>query len=573
MRGFLTNVSAAVRAVWLALIAPLVLWAGIAGAMSDALMEQYNQHTALKQQRKYTEAIPFAKRALEIGENEFGPNHLDTAIFANNLGFLYEAQGRYGEAEPLYRRSLAIREKALGREHPDVAASLKNLGFLYEAQGRYGEAEPLYKRSLAIKDKALGLDHPDVAAGLSNLSGIYFYQGRYDKALTETRRATTIHAGRAAHGGEAKSSGGIAEQASVGFMFHAHVRIASRYAKEKPEERSELLAETFRVAQLARATSTGATVSRMGARFAAGSDRLAETVRRRQDTLERWRQVGADLVKAVSAAPIERNSTAEEDLQNLLADLDTRLAELDAKVAEEFPQFAEIANPRPLALADAQALLGADEAILTHLAGGEESYLWVARRDRAEFFTIEISAEELRRAVTELRAGVDLSQVRRLRDVPAFDTQLAHELYTKLLGPPKPLLEGTRHVFLVPDGALQSLPLGVLVTEEPQGEFVDLTGYRHTQWLARKYAVTVLPSVSSLRALRVFAARTRAAKPFIGYGDPLLDGGPSGPRGIKVAGLFARGGVADVSRVRNLASLPETAAELNAMATALGAPM
>ena len=94
MRGFLTNVSAAVRMVWLALVAHLVLWPGIAGAESEALMEQYNQYKALNEQGKYDEGLPFARRALELGEDEFGPDHPTTAILLNNLAELYRAQGR-----------------------------------------------------------------------------------------------------------------------------------------------------------------------------------------------------------------------------------------------------------------------------------------------------------------------------------------------------------------------------------------------------------------------------------------------------------------------------------------------
>ena len=45
-------------------------------------------------------------------------------------------------------------------------------------------------------------------------------------------------------------------------------------------------------------------------------------------------------------------------------------------------------------------------------------------------------------------------------------------------------------------------------------------------WLAKKYAMTVLPSVSSLRALRHFARATLASRPFIGFGDPKLKGDP-----------------------------------------------
>ncbi len=132
------------------------------------------------------------------------------------------------------------------------------------------------------------------------------------------------------------------------------------------------------------------------------------------------------------------------------------------------------------------------------------------------------------------------------------------------------MLDGARHVFVVPDDALQSLPLGVLLTEEPQGAFEDFAGYRQAPWLARKYAMTVLPSVSSLRALRRFAKVARARRPFTGFGDPVLEGMPGDRRGIEIASVF-RGALADVDTVRRLPPLPETADELRAIAKVLNA--
>ena len=82
--------------------------------------------------------------------------------------------------------------------------------------------------------------------------------------------------------------------------------------------------------------------------------------------------------------------------------------------------------------------------------------------------------------------------------------------------------------------------------------------------------MTTLPSVASLRALRAFASATKSTKPFIGVGDPLLEGEAGGGRGVEIASLF-RGAIADVEEVRNLTRLPDTADELRAMAVYLGA--
>src|SRR5436190_21672052 len=55
---------------------------------------------------------------------------------------LYRA-GRYSDAVPIARKVLEIREKTLGPVAPDTATSLNNLGELYERMGDYAEAEPL----------------------------------------------------------------------------------------------------------------------------------------------------------------------------------------------------------------------------------------------------------------------------------------------------------------------------------------------------------------------------------------------------------------------------------------------
>tara|TARA_B100000029_G_C17128806_1_gene797966 strand:- start:17 stop:232 length:216 start_codon:yes stop_codon:yes gene_type:complete len=57
----------------------------------------------------------------------------------------------------------------------------------------------------------------------------------------------------------------------------------------------------------------------------------------------------------------------------------------------------------------------------------------------------------------------------------------------------------------VTDGPLQSLPLSILVTEQPEGDLLNLEDYRDASWLAKSYALTTPPSVGSLRALRLFA--------------------------------------------------------------------
>lgn len=66
---------------------------------------------------KYDRAVVVAKKALQVAEQNVGPNHPDVATSLNGLAALYRMQGDYAKAEPLLKRALAIKENALGPNH------------------------------------------------------------------------------------------------------------------------------------------------------------------------------------------------------------------------------------------------------------------------------------------------------------------------------------------------------------------------------------------------------------------------------------------------------------------------
>jgi CHAT domain-containing protein len=99
--------------------------------------------------------------------------------------------------------------------------------------------------------------------------------------------------------------------------------------------------------------------------------------------------------------------------------------------------------------------------------------------------------------------------------------------------------------------------------------------------LLRRHAVSVLPSVASLKALRMLARKDEAKSPLIGFGDPVFNADeeitPVGQGRAVVATRsytdFWKGQGADRAVLsKALQRLPETAAELRAVAQNLGAP-
>jgi CHAT domain-containing protein len=573
----------------------------------DVAQSLNNLAELYRAQGRYAEAEPLYKRALAIWEKALGPEHPDVATSRNNLAELYRVQGRYAEAEPLYRRALAIREKALGPEHPDMAASLNNLALLYytqglyaeveslylralqidekvlgpehpgvatdlnnlaqlyRAQGRYAEAEPFYQRAVAIWEKALGPEHPNVAAGLKNLASTYYFdQGRYAEALDAIRSAARIHRARFAAGGSES------ELRQARGVFIGYLAVARAVMEAQPEQHRALIAEALEAMQLSRGSSVATAVAQMAARFSAGTDALAAVVRERQDAAARWRALDDRLIAAAAEPPEKRSPQAEAADRAALSELGATITRLDERLAREFPAYAEIASPRLIALDELQALLHPDEALLAYAVWTDRTFVLAVRGEHGTLFEVAVGAEALREAVAELRASLTPEGIRTTEQLRkrGFPATRAFELYAKLFASAEQVLQGARHVFVVPDDALQSLPLGVLLTEEPQGPFVDFSGYAQAPWLARKYAMSVLPSISSLRALRQFAGAAKADVPFRGVGNPKL-GTPGSHRGLVLAQLF-RGPLADRAALLELPSLPETELELRDMAESMG---
>jgi CHAT domain-containing protein len=120
---------------------------------------------------------------------------------------------------------------------------------------------------------------------------------------------------------------------------------------------------------------------------------------------------------------------------------------------------------------------------------------------------------------------------------------------------------------------------------KPVLQIKDVALYRDAAWLIKRHAISVLPSVASLRSLRLLARKSESAKPMIGFGDPIFDPAPRpvalpggsakkrrAPAITRAYSEFWQGSAGDrLKLVAALPPLPETADELTAVAAKLGA--
>jgi CHAT domain-containing protein len=643
---------------------------GTVPSVLGTLVELY-QHTG-----RTSDALVLAQRRLDPGANP--PKADNTGAALGQLADLYQDLGRYGEAEPLFRRALAIfaKELAVAAERDDrhhakyniasagsrlaglylmqgrfieaesllqaalstyeerenglaLARTVTSLGNVYRALGRYDEAAANYERAIAIAKKRLAPDEPQLARTLNDRAIFRAQTGDLPGALESSRSAVQI---ATALLGRNLGAGSVFELAPLRQYFNSNLAIL-RQALGQKLVGPAALEEAFEVAQWASQSAAATALGQMAARLASGSGALAQLVRAQQDAVGEQRGLDKTLLEELSKPAEQRAATREQSLRKRMGELEHRLGELNVLIGTEFPDYAELARSKPLKIAQAQQLLGADEALMFFLLGDKESYVFALTREGFEWRTVALGGDALARKIAAFRRGLDVDALQRglerLQCTQAeadkrglsriecgqalakeceeaekrglarpdcataqgrrelFDLGLAHELYGTLLGPIEPLIKDKRHLIVVPSGALTALPFHLLVTEKPAVAVPqvnaprDLSAYHDAGWLLKRHAVSVLPSVASLKALRVFARKEQGAKPLVGFGDPVFNAEeenrviPAQERTVVATRSypeFWKGTDIDRSMLRGLPRLPETAAELRAVAKNLGAP-
>ncbi len=585
----------------------------------DTLRSVNNLATLYYTQRRYAEAEPLYQRVLEAYERVLGKEHPETLISVNNLAELYRIQFRYAEAEPLCKRALEAQERTLGKEHPDTLRSVNNLAILYQDRGRLAEAEALLKRALEAYERALGKEHPDTLGSVNNLAALYYARHDWSRAAAYWRRSTASLALRTQRGSEE-----VTAQAPAGkqkseteqnrWQFTNLVKAVWRLTPEGSTPGAKDAREMFETAQWAQSSKAAASLLQMAVRGASRDVRLAAQVRERQDLLAEWQRRDGLRNTWLGQPADKRNAQAEAENDTRLAAIDTRMKEIDAELAVKFPDYAALATPAPASVEEVQAQLGANEALVFILdtagwqSAPEDTFIWVVTKTGMRWVRSDLGTTALAREVQALRCGLDgaawegkscadltgqtYTDADRNAGKPLpFDYIRAHKLYQALFGQVEDLIKG-KQLLLVPSGPLTQLPFQVLVTAAPAEN-----DPRQTAWLIREHALTVLPAVSSLKALRRVVRPSAATKPMIGFGNPLLDGPDDryeerarlardfrqcprmgmtrvasalGERG-GVAQIETRGGMADIAFIRKLQPLPETAVELCDVARGLNA--
>jgi CHAT domain-containing protein len=585
----------------------------------------------LNSEGRLVEAEAKAREGL-LGTFEYSPYYSsDVAWNIRALAKIIAARGRAEEAEALSEEAVKILQKngvpfssmimvdltnttaaanASLEQWDDVAAAYDRLKAALEPDGqlartylsesamytealvlngRASEAEQQLRPQLVRLETELGADSYRTARLQGMIGATLVAQDRKDEALAifagsipvfvEQVRKFPANAGSAARTRERR------------FIIGSYIKLLSQIQGTSLEGSSGLNAadEAFKLADMIRNENVRRSLDASSARAAARDPRLADLARREQDAQRGVAALSEILNGLTNQKTGDRDKATEAALVKRIDDLNASRKALSQEISNQFPDYADLINPKLVGIENVRSTLQPGEAMLSFLVQNDMTYIWaVPKSGPALFKATALGADALDDIVSDLRLALAPTAIASLGDIPPFDVAKAHNLYQKLISPVEAALASTSSLIVVPDGPLGHLPLAVLPTKSVQlaaeGTLL-FANHQSVPWLIKSYEITNTPSVSSYQSLRSNPPSTENRRAFLGIGDPLFSqsqaleqaAAETASTGTTTRGLPVT--LRSVPKLRGVDSatlallprLPDTANELYGIAGALGA--
>lgn len=502
----------------------------------------------LKKMGRLDEAEQFARRVVASWDRIHGADSGAAANARNSLSNILQRQGRMSEAIEVSKRIVEIWDKVEGPRSNGAAVGRNNLAYLYLSNGFVQEAESLFTAARDIWADRDGPRSRAVGVATAGLADATFARGDWALSYAYRREALMSAIERskrdAAVAMKSQSGQSLSEIQRSNTAVKRLAKAAWRMGEAESGRVDEIAADVFAIVQGAENSAAGVALAQTAQRAALGNPSLARAMRSRQDIAVAWQDLDKRLIAMRSSASDMRDAAAEAQISKEMRELDERRAAIDAELTQQFSNFASLNIPEPSKLSDVQTMLDDKELLIVLLdtearnSAPEETFIWAITKSSSRWVRSPVGTKTLGDLVAGLRCGLDpwsWSGAGRTRcgkllgvsftgaDAAAgkplpFDAGKSGALYKALFGQLDDLLidnEGKgRRLLIVASGPLQQLPFHVLQTSSEPGS-----------WLVRRHAVTVLPSVASLKALRVAGpGRTAGMKPYLAFANPLLVG-------------------------------------------------
>jgi CHAT domain-containing protein len=534
-------------------------------------------------QSRLAEAEQMARAAVEIYRGlGFREDMGGFALALSDLAGVVAARGRWQEAASLYGNL----DDAVKDWEPARRAQFQsqpNRIFADYYSGKVDDGIALARAMVAAKKQNVGEQHIDYALARLNLgAGLVLAQSDAE-AMQLYRSALPIVLARTREQEDDTS-------VTTGFD-RALPRVIEPYLSllaRSPDPSGSLAAEAFRLGDLVRGRSVQNALVATSARVATRDPALPDRVRRAQDLLKQITAEAASLNNDLALSPEERDDKAIAVQRSGIEKLRAEHANVKQEIERRFPKYASLADPKSPTLEEIRDTLRADEALLSFVFTSRSSFVWAVRRTGPiAFAEIAANGRNIGAKVKRLRAALEPNATT-IAEIPPFDLALAYDLYAQLLRPVEAVWKPAQKLIVVTNGALGMLPLALLPTAPAHVDAdrgARFAQYREVPWLIRTHAVSSVPSAAALRAVRQLPPGSPSREKLIAFGDPYFRQAEAeaearaetetivtadATRGVPLTLRQVRRSVdIDLGQLAELPRLPDTAAELRAIAAAL----
>ena len=398
----------------------------------------------------------------------------------NNIAVVYESKGQHDQAIEAYQDSLKI-ARALGNRASE-ALTLGNLGVVYVSNERYADALATYE---AGRKLAEDIGDPTTVLNCSwGIGNVHFNQKQWPEAAAAYQQA--IARIEQVRSGARERTLQTSFLARFSWAYYGLTRCLLEQGRST---------EAFAVSEQAKARALVDVLhaDKVNVRKSMSTEQIQEE-RRLQDHLT---------ASSVNLENLHSHKTDPKQQQDLGRQLARARLEYDDFRRTLYLRHPDVQNRRaeftPAALVDLDRALFArhpDLVVLSYLVAEQDTLLFVLTRgDKADgpatlaVHRIDVRGKELAEEVQEFTAGCAKPGI-----VPSPE-----RLYPWLLEPAAEALASAKHVVIVPDGILHTLPFHALRAEGGK-------------YLIERCAVSYAPSVTALVKMTELADRRRQAR-------------------------------------------------------------
>jgi hypothetical protein len=369
-------------------------------------------------------------------------------------------QQRYEEAGREFDK---VRQSMQG--DPEAISSLVDGNLAYvivsihlgRKQEALRDAKLVYKR----RQQALGDKHYDAAEAAGFYGAALALNGDRRGALAAFQAAAPIllSSSRASEDDQSSIEG---RQRRLRFILESYLRLL--WSDRAAIGADKAAAEAFRIADAVRGQSVQRALAASAARAAVRDPHLGDLIRQEQDSEHQIAAINGLLADALSMPTQQQDQTAIQKMRVAVDRLRDTRATIRAEIEQRFPDYVSLIDPQPMTPSQAQALLRPGQALIVSYVAEERSYVWAMRPQGAlTFAEVSLGASELAGQVAALRHSLD-PRARSLADIPAFDVEVANQIYAEFVQPVEAGWRGAGDLLVVAHGSLAELPLALLVT-------------------------------------------------------------------------------------------------------------